>query len=115
MNTLSRRPSALELTGNLYQIAIEISDLTGEPEPLRGARVRIVGEGGMVGEYIVEILDGADEIRDLLDRNLDADARDWWTDERIEELLLAEDACLEFDLAALALASSSEVDLLGQD
>lgn len=114
MPTLSRRPSALELTGNLYQVAIEISSLTGEAEILRGARVRIVADGGMVGEYVVEVLDGADEIRALLDRNLDADAREWWTDDRIEEMLLGEEACLEYDLADLELVGSSEVDLLGQ-
>lgn len=99
---MSRLPLVSEIENNVYQIREGICDLTGEPQPLAGLRVRIVARGGMVGDFCVVLLDSAEEIVARLRANLaEEPSRDWWTSERIDEHLLAPDAGLEFMYADL--------------
>lgn len=67
-----------------------ISPLTGERETLHGLRVEVTGHGGMVGSILARVVGSVDEIVETLS------ARDnWWTRERVEEILL--DGDVEFE------------------
>lgn len=99
---MSRLPLVSEIENNVYQIREGICDLTGEPRPLAGLRVRVVGRGGMVGDFCVILLDSDEQVVERLRANLaDDESRDWWTSERIDELVLAPDARFEFMYAEL--------------